>query len=328
MKEITYMHIQIINKHVQAITQSCGLGINQAKTIVYYSIATHDFDKLSIMPILVILGPQGTGKSTLISLMKQIVNNPVSIDGRVSPATLRDSLKLNSTAFIEEADNVDEQLILNRYSKQTSDTVVKRQDRDKGFLSTPLNIFGATVLHRRVPFRDAAVDSRSIIIQTQYSPSIIPTEPLQCDNLREIAQLVNWEVPTALQTGRVADTWQPLVQAVLACEDPEWLIYAIDEVFKNTKKFIRGHGYEPQQALIHSLYALSRPEIGTTIKPVRITDIKEHLKAEYEVKLTPRQIDEMCRSFGFSLTRPKGYLTVQPNEQLLQKLISELPADG
>jgi len=87
------MSIQITTNCANAITSACGLDLNQAKTVVYWAIATHAIDKLERMPILVIQGGHGTGKSTLIELLNQICHSPIPIDGKVSRAELRDSLK-------------------------------------------------------------------------------------------------------------------------------------------------------------------------------------------------------------------------------------------
>jgi hypothetical protein len=109
------MSLQIITKYANAITSACGLDTNQAKTVVYWAIATHAIDKLTIIAILVITGPFSSGKSKLISLIEQICYQPRPIDGEVSKAVLRDKLEENTTLLVEEADKVDEQLIFVQY---------------------------------------------------------------------------------------------------------------------------------------------------------------------------------------------------------------------
>ncbi|MFC1846147.1 hypothetical protein ACFLYM_01875 [Chloroflexota bacterium] len=162
--------IQVITNYTNDITSACGLDANQAKTAVYWAIATHALDRQEIMPILVISGPYSSGKSTLISLIRQICHQPRPLDGEMSKAELRDKLEVNTTALIEEADKVDEQLILKRYAKQTSNTSVKRGSASQGWTSKEMTLFGGTVLHRRIPFKDPAIDSRSIAIKTSYKP--------------------------------------------------------------------------------------------------------------------------------------------------------------
>jgi ABC-type lipoprotein export system ATPase subunit len=106
------MSIQIITNYADAITSAYGLDNNQAKTVVYWSIATHAIEKQLIVPILVITGPFSSGKSTLISIIRQICFQPRPIDGEISKAVLRDKLEANTTTLIEEADKVDSSHIL------------------------------------------------------------------------------------------------------------------------------------------------------------------------------------------------------------------------
>jgi hypothetical protein len=226
------MSIQIITHYANAITSACGLDINQAKTVVYYAVATHAIGQLKIMPILVLEGGHGTGKSTLIELLKQICHSPIHIDGKVSGAELRDSLKPNTTALIEEADGINENWILKRYAKQTSSTSVKRGSASQGWTGEQLNLFGATVLHRRLPFRDPAVDSRSITIRTAYKQGNYTMPTLNGADLASIASSVDLSKRIPFPDDRAVDTWMPLFQAALACKDSDWLWYAASELSK------------------------------------------------------------------------------------------------
>ena len=79
---------------VELIVSASGLDQNQAKTAVYYAIATYALPQLEKFPVLVFLGPAGTGKTTLLGIMGAISYNPSDIiDGKVSKSVLRDSLK-------------------------------------------------------------------------------------------------------------------------------------------------------------------------------------------------------------------------------------------
>lgn len=56
-----------INQALQALIGSSGIDENQAKTSLFYAVATHLLpDKLDIMPALAIIGPSGTGKTPLL----------------------------------------------------------------------------------------------------------------------------------------------------------------------------------------------------------------------------------------------------------------------
>ena len=78
---------------VELIQRTTGLDENQATTVVNCAIATHGLPKLEKFPILAFRGPAGTGKTTLLTILGDIAYAPVYIDGKVTTAVLRDSLK-------------------------------------------------------------------------------------------------------------------------------------------------------------------------------------------------------------------------------------------
>ena len=292
------MSIQIITYHANAITSACGLDINQAKTGVYYAVGTHAIEKLDKMPILVSQGGHGSGKTTFMQVLKQICHAPIVIDGKVSKAELRDSLKLNTTAFIEEADSVDERLILMRYSRQTANTIVKRGSASQGWTREPMNLFGATVLHRRVPFKDPAVDSRSITIRTIYKSGNYSIPTLDGTALASIAANVDWAKPIAIPDGRAGDTWMPLFQAALYCNDTEWLQYALGELNKAIASLSVGQEYEPSQLVVSKLVSTAIMPDPQQLKPrVTLQEITKALKNDGH-DLNPWQVGKILRGLG------------------------------
>ncbi len=294
------MPIQIIAAYANAITSASGLDINQAKTSVYWAIATHGINKLEIMPILVSEGGHGTGKSTLMKILRQICNAPIVIDGKVSKAELRDSLQPNTTALIEEADGVDERLILMRYARQTASTTVKRGSASKGWTREPLNLFGATVLHRREPFKDPAVDSRSITIRTVYKKQgVSPIPALGVSPLSSIAANVDWSKTLVIPDGRAADTWMPLFQAAYYCNDTAWMVYASGELIKAIANLSEGQGYEPNQYIVSKLVSLAIDPNLKQLKPrVALKDITNELKKEGH-SLNSWQVGRILKDQGF-----------------------------
>lgn len=315
---------EIVESYLKGITAACGLGVNEAKTIIYYSIATYGMQEIQLMPVLILRGPQGTGKSTIMKILVKMVNTPILIDGKVTSAVLRDRLKYGTTALIEEADKVDEQLLIKRYSTQTSSTIVKRGGTMQGFKDEQINIFGATVLHRRVPFKDAALDSRSIIITTRYNPGVYEAQlPESNDGLRQIANSVQWDKILGLPVGRVTDVWRPLFQVALICDDSEWVAYAVDQLMRSNERFKSGHTYEPEAALIQSLEALFYQGGSLTPEPIDIKEIKRHLKENSDIHLYNYQIEQMAENLNFIVVNHHGIHKVQPNSQLLQELFSK-----
>jgi hypothetical protein len=294
------MSLQIITNYADAITSACGLDTDQAKTVVYWAIATHAIDKQQKMPILTVTGPLNSGKSDLLTIIGQIVYQPRPIDGEVSSAILRDKLEIYTTAIIEEADKVDEQLILKRYGRQTSNTEVNRGNTSQGFKREPLNLFGATVLHRRVPFKDPAVDSRSITIKTIHKPGNYIMPSLSAVPLATLASTVNWSLSLPLPQGRAADVWSPLFRVAATYIDKVWLQYAAGEFKKSIANLSVGQEYEPSQLVVSKLVSLAFSPDFNKLKPrIALQELARALKTDGN-DLNPWQVGKILRGIGFN----------------------------
>jgi hypothetical protein len=166
-------------KAIPAIMGASGITKEQAKTCLYYVMATHFLpDKLDIMPILAIIGPQGTGKTELLLQLGKMVNSPKVIKAKTY-AVLRDKLGDTTTALLDDADKIDEEILINRYSKK--DGVIDHKVNRGGsyWVMEKTNVFGATITTKREPFKDSAVTSRSIIVKTKYVTLTCPHKVYQ-----------------------------------------------------------------------------------------------------------------------------------------------------
>lgn len=86
--------------YVPAIMGASGITKEQAKTCLYYAIATYLLpDKSNLIPLLVIMGPQGTGKSDLLRQIGRLVKEPKDVSVQTK-AALRDKLHNTVTALI------------------------------------------------------------------------------------------------------------------------------------------------------------------------------------------------------------------------------------
>ncbi len=321
------MSIQIITNYAHAITSACGVDTNQAKTMVYWAIATHAIDKLKIMPILVLQGGHGSGKSTLMEILKQICHSPIPIDGKVSQAELRDSLKPNGTALIEEADWINENWILKRYAKQTSSTTVKRGSASQGWTRESLNLFGATVLHRRLPFRDPAVDSRSITIKTAYKQGSYSMPTLDGAALAAIASQVDWSKTLPLPSNRAGDTWMPLFQAASIFPDIAWIQFAASELKEAIASLNVGQDYEPVKLVYLKLLSLAIDNKTQQLQQrVALKAIEKGLKDDGE-HLNSWQVGKILRDLGFEVRTIGGTRYVLVDKAHLLKVAKELGID-
>lgn len=321
------MSLQVISQYANSITQACGLDTNQAKTAVYWAVATHGIEKLNIMPILTIFGGHGSGKSSLIACLQQIVCNPRHIDGKLSKAELRDSLKLNTTALIEEGDEVDERQILKRYSRQTSSTSVKRGSAATGWSSQQVDLFGATALHRRVPFADPAVDSRSITIRTAHRQGNFSVPTMDGIALAAIAAQVDWLKMLGIPDGRARDTWMPLFQGALACIDTDWMAYALGELNKAIQSLNQGQGCEPGQLVFSKLLQLGIDRNVSQLRQrIAIRDIRKALKDD-GVDMNSWQIGRLLRDMGLQVKTSGGTEYVYLDKAKLLGIAADLGID-
>lgn len=142
------------------------------KIVIYYALATHCIEHVSTFPMLVLMGPMGTGKSQTLLVVKAFAYRArdFSLRGRTLP-TIRDCLAecQDGTAIIEESDRAwkdtesFEALLSDRYQRATAQASLKEKAGDN-YQTTEVIYFGATVLHRRMPFGAPALDGRSVFI--------------------------------------------------------------------------------------------------------------------------------------------------------------------
>src|SRR5438094_734511 len=163
--------VEVIDK---LLAMSTGLGSLQRKTVAYYTLATHTLPKANSFPLLVLIGPMGTGKSETSRTVKAFAYRPRALALRgMSPPAFRDELAEahDGTAVIEEADagwrecKNYENLLSDRYHRDSAKVAIKVPAGDNSWVTQEKYYFGASILHKRVKFADAALDGRSISIQ-------------------------------------------------------------------------------------------------------------------------------------------------------------------
>jgi len=159
----------------ESLSLVCGLSEKDRKLVTYYTLATHALGSLNTFPLLVFKGPMGTGKSQALLVVAAFACRPRAFSLRaMTLPTIRDELAAccNGTAAIEEADSAwkdleaFERMLSDRYQRATAKGSYKQVQSDKTFSTVNPTYFGATVLHRRQPFTDAALNGRSVIVRS------------------------------------------------------------------------------------------------------------------------------------------------------------------
>ncbi|MCH7736128.1 MAG: hypothetical protein IH872_01885 [Chloroflexi bacterium] len=294
---------------IDQITEVTGLDQNNARTVVYYAIATHGISEIQIFPILNFYGPAGTGKTTNLNILKELVHSPRIIDGQVSNPALRDALGSETTALLDEADGISERWLVNRFSRQSSNTFVKR-DTGTGWSQQPMNLFGATAMHRRRPFKDPAILSRSIEIQTRRNQ----VEPFRREDfqpyqslMKSLASKVPWQDFTESAGSRIDDTWQPLELVCKFADDSneDWVTWAAGEKEKARQNLGEGQEDEPTILVFRALLAAAMPEGGPVRDRVKISEIVK-ITGELAEPTNPWQTGIILVSLGFEKTTRGG----------------------
>lgn len=300
-----------VEKLLTLVQQAVGLDSHQAKLVVYYALATHGLAKLERFPILVLYGPHGTGKTTLLSILRNLVYEPRWLDGKDSYAVVRDALEQNTTALIDEADDVSkgkkEQLFVNRYSRQSETVAVNRGSGMTGYAKAVQALFGAAVLHRRIPFKDPAIQSRAVLVKTKklagkFNTDLSLFEPSQ-KQLEDVATRVDWGRVGELGGNRTRDTWAPLLAVAEFLHDDAWLTYAEAQVVQAEAESDSGREAEPTIATFCALLAAALDDGNgghlLTPKPrVEIAAVKVAVNEEGQV-LNSHQVGVILRGVGF-----------------------------
>jgi len=311
-----------------------GLDECQAKACIYYAAGTYHLSQFNWYPILEIIGPTGTGKTTLIALQSKLCYQASVVDCDViSLPVLRDELaKAKEMTFIgEEADNClggrqAEALFGARCSRATSTITVKRQ-AEKGWSQHSLNIFGATVLHHRRSFLDQSNQNRSISIRTRFKGGTFLKLP---DNLLlEMPDIPVGNPPQFKVAGRAYDTWYPLLAMANGVGDINWIDWARSRMEEASDEVKDGQSYEPE-ALIFArvvevftdpltgkinLNSQKRANVQTEIvKPLILT-------LPY---INPWLVSRTLKKLGLSIVRNGGTNWLYPTEETLKNAADQI----
>lgn len=315
-----------LKPYVDAMQKASGLKEFDAVTSVLFAVATHM--DLEQYPILVYLGARGTGKSDAMKQLLPMCKGAKLIGGN-TVAAQRAALVNTRTAFVEEADDrLDTNLYTCRYSKQTGFLEVNQPSRRGGWELQKINIFGATVTHKRVPVEDIGLRSRCIVIRTEYRLSNYELTPTIGD-VSSIATAIGEKVKHSLSeigsVDRVWQTWSPLVQIASELGMTDWATEAKNIILEEAEAFETGQDYEPREAILQAIDIASRDQVTEERrdKSVRISEVVRLVRDEFALALKHNQIREEAKARGFEIGRTGGYPTIKVRKDLLDELLPE-----
>lgn len=316
-----------------ALFMSTGLQEPERRLVSYWTVATHTLPYVATFPLLPLRGKTGTGKSETLKIIAKFAHQPhwFNLRGSTLPV-IRDALNKcqDGTAIIEEADQgwkddtTFERLLSDRYKRQSGEAGLKERCGDT-WVSVSRRIFGATALHRRVPFNDAALDGRSIPIHFRADHTRTYLKLPDEDN--KFADVVPWIVegsdllsglvfpPTEVEqppqvAARIFDTYRLLLAVAKLCGDEDFPLLIQERLLLETHELKEAQSTEPDGLVLRAIIAsLGRP---LSFAYIRVKTLKDSIFQNEGVPLQPRQIAGMARQLGFETKNSHGVTVVVP----------------
>ncbi len=281
------------------------------------------------------------GKSATLNVIATFAYQPrrFNLRGKTLPV-VRDELEASyqGTAIIEEADQgwkdelTFERLLSDRYHRQSAETGLKEKSGDK-WVSTTKRTFGATVLHRRITFNDAALDGRSITIRfrfdstRQYVEVSDDRQPWLVEGRELIKNLVF--VPIAIDqlqgvAPRIFNTYRPLFVIAKLCGDEGFAQLILESLLVDTAQLKEDQSVEPDGLVLRAVISLVFLGSAARFANIKFSDIASWIWENHRVSLQPKKIGALAREeLGFTTTESHGLTVVVPTPASLLKACRE-----
>ena len=332
------------------LARATGLGQIERPTVAYYVANTYRVAYLDSCPLLIIRGPGGSGKSSTQLVVEKFAWKPSLLSAEHARyAAFRDSLGAchDGTAIIEEADlgvgaEETEALLKARYARNTAIASKNERDKDGKWITVKIPFFGATVLHKRIPFEDHATESRAITVLTKHVQgrefSLPPGDAeggLQAvlSTFRKVVPEVprGFQVPSGMSIlARLVDTYRPLLELASFCGDEEYITAMLTMMERESEKLREGADEEPQGAVFSALVAALWGNHGEG--PLKLQSVKigeEIVLPQQRISrstVSPRQAANLLRELGLEVKKSGGVNRVYPTRKTFLDAYDQLGA--
>lgn len=322
-----------------ALFFSTGLDEVSRKKVVYWTLATHALPNVQTFPLLVLVGKMGTGKSETLQIISRFAYrpHPLSLRG-MTLATIRDELAdcQNGTAIVEEADSawkdaeIFEQLLSDRY-QSASAKAAHKVSAGKDWVTVTKAYFGATVLHRRIPFNDAALDGRSVVVRFRADPSRTYQEYRDDDPWTvegaEILRDLTFDVPEIAQppgvAARVFNSYKLLLGVARLCGDHDFLPQVHSALLLETAELNEAQAAEPDGLVVRGIVELVFANGRANFRNIRFSALADAIWKSTQLQLRPQQVGRMARELGFDTKTSHGVTVVAPTPAALIRACDE-----
>jgi hypothetical protein len=325
----------------RALSESTGLNDRDQKLVVYWALATHALSSLDKFPLLVLLGKMGTGKTQTLNIVHNFSYHPVriSLRGMTGP-TIRDKFVegYEGTAIVEEADaawkdsdSTFERMLSDRYQRDSAMASHKAKAGDENWATVTKKYFGATALHRRIPFVDPALDGRSVFVRFRPDHAREYREydgqdPWNVEGrhmTRELAcELPDIQKPCGV-AARVFNSYKPLLGAAKLCDDSDFEKQISPKLLQDTLELREAQSSEPDglvlRAIVEIVFEWPSPEFNN----IKFSAVSDLIWKNHRITISPRQIGPIARDLGFTTKTSHGVTVVAPTPATVLKACDE-----
>jgi hypothetical protein len=275
----------------EILASSTGLADRDRKVATYYTLSTHSLPHVNTFPILGVVGKMGTGKSQTLKIIGKFAHRPHSFSLRaVTLPAFRDELAKCDcgTAIIEEADHAwrdsemsFERLLSDRYQRDSAKAALKQKSGDN-WASVNKPYFGATVLHRRMPFNDAALDGRTITLQFKADHSRkyeqVSDDAPWLGECYELTRELTFK-PGAVEqpsgvAARIFDSYRIILSTASICGDEKFLGQILPRLNLQTAELKEAQAAEPDGLVLRAILGVLN---GSGFPYIRVSVLVEFI---------------------------------------------------
>ena len=322
---------------------SCGADELELKKAAYYAAQTYRVKEAKLFAPLKVEGDTATGKSRLLESAKAICYEPQSMSAEgISAPALKSKLSecYEGTAIIEEGDDLKEDsgcesALMMRFDRNIAFWRKMEPTKAGKWVEQVYPLFGATIIHRRYPFGDPALESRAIPLRTKKNKERSPVsyhDPISRDSglakmIREEFSVPLLNLPRRVTSpsnlhleARVIDAYKPLLILAEVVHDITFLEYLWAEVELVSRILRDGQSFEVGALILRGFIAEMAKSDSLDFKsPVQVALIRPRLLRDFGRSVSSHQISATLRKFGFRDSNISGYPHYWPDPTILEQ---------
>jgi hypothetical protein len=189
--------------------------------------------------------------------------------------------------------------------------------------------FGATVLHRRIPFKDAALDGRSVQVPfradhtrtyrdfSDQDPCIVEGSELLRDLMFALPAV---ELPPQV-AARIFNTYRPLLSVAKLCGDEGFPELIRSRLLLETAELKEAQSAEPDGLVLRAI--IDRVGTPPSFANIKLSVLVDFIFGNHKVWYQPRQVAGLARQLGFKTKESHGVTVVVPTPTTLLAACAE-----